>query len=90
MDGQDIAESRLILEKKWDAEGDCASCGWHACLYEHEVTDDDIKDALIGDGFIRLGCLNKDDDGSLHRGIKIYISKDTKMQNQDVNQNEQL
>lgn len=69
-----ITEARKLLESKWDQEGECASCGWHALLGEHDVEDYDIAEALDGDGFLRLGCLSKnDEDCGSHRGVKIYI-----------------
>ena len=71
-----IDEARAILEAKWSAEGDCKSCGWHACLYEHWVTDAQIENALINNnGILELGCRSKDDDDrSVHRGIRIDIA----------------
>ena len=71
---EQITEARKTLEAKWNQEGDCASCGWHALLGEHAVEDGDIADALDGDGILRLGCLSKnDEDRGSHRGVKIYI-----------------
>lgn len=70
-----ISEARKRLESKWDSEGDCKSCGWHACLYEHNVTDDDIADALDNNnGEIELSCQNYEYGGPVgHRGVKIKI-----------------
>lgn len=75
---EEIAAARQRLETKWDAEGDCGSCGWHACLYEHHVSDEDIAHALeFDDGVLHLSCISKDDEDSCaHRGIKIYIGTD--------------
>lgn len=75
---EEIAAARQRLEQKWDAEGDCGSCGWHACLYEHHVIDEDIENALEFDnGLLRLSCISKnDEDACTHRGIKIYIGAD--------------
>ena len=54
--------------------GDCASCGWHAALSEHEIEDVDILEALNHDGILRLGCLNKDDeDRWMHRDVRVNI-----------------
>lgn len=36
---EQITEARKTLEAKWNQEGDCASCGWHALLSEHAVED---------------------------------------------------
>ncbi len=71
-----IVAARALLESKWDAEGECGSCGWHAALYEHRVDDDDIADALKNNGgVLELLCVNKDDeDPASHRGVKINIS----------------
>ena len=71
---EQITEARKTLEAKWDDEGQCGSCGWHALLYEHDVEDCDIAEALDGDGILRLGCRSKDDEDSWnHRGVKICI-----------------
>lgn len=71
-----IAEARARLEAKWDAEGDCGSCGWHAALYEHNVEDSEIAEALEKNGgILELSCVSKDDDDSAsHRGVKINIA----------------
>lgn len=71
-----IDEARKRLEDKWDDEGHCGGCGWHACLYEHRVTDEDIAEALEErKGMLELSCRNKDfgDCGSWGR---IYIGEE--------------
>lgn len=75
---EEVAAARQRLEQKWDAEGDCGSCGWHACLYEHYVSDEDIENALeCDDGWLFLDCISKDaDEPGSHRGIKIYVGAD--------------
>lgn len=72
-----VKEARKILEDKWDSEGECGSCGWHGALWEHDVLDYEIEDALKNnDGILELYCVSKDDDENWsHRGIKIDISK---------------
>lgn len=72
---EQIDKARERLEQKWDAEGACNSCGWHAALYEHEVEDEDIQWALEdGQGWLELGCMSEDDEhADLHRGVVIYI-----------------
>ena len=71
----DVAKAHLLLEQKWGAEGDCASCGWHAALGEHDVDDDDIIHALQNGGILTLACLSKDDDTrDSHRGISINLA----------------
>lgn len=73
---EQINEARQVLEAKWDSEGECASCGWHASLHEHEVGDWEIEQALMDGGILELSCLNSDDDEAWqHRGVKIDISK---------------
>ena len=64
------------LENKWDAEGDCKSCGWHACLYEHMIKDSEISEALDNNnGVLELSCQNYEyGDPVGHRGIEIDIS----------------
>lgn len=71
-----ISEARKILVSKWDAEGDCQSCGWHACLYEHDITDEDVADALDNNnGELELACQNYEyGDPVGHRGVKIKIN----------------
>lgn len=70
-----IAEARKILEAKWDAEGECRSCGWHASLFEHDVEDEDIEWALEHDnGILDLPCVsNNYEDSDTHRGVQINI-----------------
>jgi len=78
---EQITEARKTLEAKWGQEGECASCRWHALLYEHDVEDYEIAEALDGDGILRLGCRSKDDEDRWnHRGVKICIRPDTKAQ----------
>jgi len=69
-----IQKAKEILESKWDSEGGCNSCGYHACLYEHGVDDSDIRDAIIDDGILHLSCRGDDEDSDRHRGININIS----------------
>ena len=68
-----VQQARQRLEAQWDAQGDCGSCGWHGALYEHNVDDDDIREALKT-GWLELNCVSKDaDDADTHRGVKIFI-----------------
>lgn len=69
-----IAKARAELERRWDGEGECRSCGWHAALYEHRVEDDDLAWAIRNGGRIELGCRSKDDDEAFrHRGVVITL-----------------
>ena len=71
----DVSRAHLLLEQKWDAEGACTSCGWHAALYEHGVDDDDIADALLNGGILTLACISKDDETcDSHRGTSINLA----------------
>lgn len=72
-----IDAARKRLEDAWDEHGDCRSCGWHACLYEHDITDISIQHALEFDnGELQLPCISKDrDEDERHRGITIYIGE---------------
>lgn len=64
------------LERSWSDHGQCASCGWHSLLAEHNVSGADLAEALEGDGILRLPCLSKDDeDSSSHRGVEINLRK---------------
>lgn len=71
-----VKAARLVLEQKWDLYGDCNSCGFHACLYEHDVEDSDIRDALINNrGVLELTCKNTSlgNDRFDHRGVTIHL-----------------
>lgn len=70
-----IAKARAELERRWDEEGACQSCGWHAALYEHRVTDEDLADAIRNGGLLMLSCLSEDDDPEMHRGVRIKLEK---------------
>ena len=72
---EQIARGHEILKQKWDSEGSCDSCGWHACLYEHYVDDADIIDAIDNnEGVLMLSCKNYEDGDPVgHRGVKINI-----------------
>jgi hypothetical protein len=70
----DVSEIRKRLEALWDDQGSCGSCGWHGLLYEHDIEDGDLIDAMQNhDGILKLGCVNGDYDSSDHRGVKIYL-----------------
>jgi len=69
---QQIQEARKRLETKFATDGACRSCGWRALLYEHDVTDEDIANALDNEsGVLRLYC--QSDDSAGHRGARIRI-----------------
>lgn len=70
-----IETAKSILEYKWDREGGCNSCGYHACLYEHRVDDMDIRDALMYNGILHLPCYSDDENSDRHRGINIRITE---------------
>lgn len=73
-----IAAARAELERRWDAEGACGSCGWHAALYEHDVEDADLADALRNNGRLELGCRNHEyGDPYGHRGVIIILATST-------------
>lgn len=73
-----IEQARKRLTERWDIDGDCASCGWHAALYEYDVSDSDLKYALDhDDGVLYLSCLSKDmDDNDMHRGVCIFVGEE--------------
>ena len=73
MKKEGIELARKTLEAKWDSEGECASCGWHAALWEHSVDDWEIEEALNNGGILELSCISDDEDSWSHRGIKIEI-----------------
>lgn len=66
---------RLRLARRWDAEGACRSCGWHALLSEYDTGDADLDEALrMRGGLLWLPCLSKNEDGSDHRGVSIDLT----------------
>lgn len=73
MTDEQIKKARELLEARWSDSGECRSCGWHAALYEHRVTDYDIAEALDDDGVLRLVCLSDDEDRARHRGVKVNL-----------------
>ena len=79
----EISVAHLRLVQRWNSEGQCNSCGWHALLYEHDVTDADIAEALEhNNGVLHLNCVSKDaDDPWSHRGVSINIVSDRYLDN---------
>ena len=72
---------RQRIEENWDDIGACRSCGFHGFFREHEVDDYEIENALKGDGWMELRCLNDNDEG--HRGIMFNLNDlDHKYDNQ--------
>lgn len=70
---EQIKIARELLEKKWGSEGECRSCGWRAGLYEHEVSNEDLEEAIDNDWILKLCCLSDDDDAEAHRGAMVYL-----------------
>ncbi len=71
-----IPEARALIEKEFDAGNcDCRSCGWNALPYEHQISDEDIYDAIEGDGILELECQSQNDlEGRHeHRGTSIDL-----------------
>ena len=68
-----IDEAIALVRQRWDEEGACGSCGWHAALYEYG----ELAYAITidkRDGCIRLPCLSDDaEDAWSHRGVRIWI-----------------
>lgn len=70
-----IEEAIELVRRKWDDEGECASCGWHALLSEYDDLEDEIE-INEREHRVELRCLNKDDDDrSDHRGVFIYFDR---------------
>lgn len=69
-------EAVYLIRRKWADHGMCASCGWHAALYEYEPL---LTDTVEADSFdinesarrIELMCLSDDDERATHRGVRI-------------------
>lgn len=76
---EQIAKARAELERRWNDEGECGSCGWHAALYEHDVDDDDLAEAINDGGCLELGCRNHEfGDPIGHRGVVIVLTEFSK------------
>ena len=68
-----LEEAKAKLAAKWDGEGQCSSCGWHATIGEHEIDDEDILSAInTNRGVLKLSCVNKNGYEGC-RGIKIDL-----------------
>lgn len=66
----DKSTAKEIVREEWSAQGDCASCGWHASPAEYDLDMDmHINDEKQR---IELPCRNKDVDTWDHRGVRIY------------------
>jgi hypothetical protein len=74
---EQIDSARERLESEFARNGECKSCGWHAALYEHGVSDASIEWALDhNDGELRISCIGPySDEGPMHRGTTIYIGE---------------
>lgn len=71
---EQIEAAWQALRERWEDQGACGSCGWHAALYEHGVDDAEISEALDTGGVLELPCLSDNEDPSLHRGVRVDIS----------------
>lgn len=77
-----IKKARELLNARWPEAGECRSCGWHAALYEHDVTDDEIREALDDDGVLQLICMSDDEESFRHRGVKISVRDEDQQEKQ--------
>ena len=66
MDKDRIAKQ---VEEKWDAQGECRSCGWHACLSEYGDIGLKVEDNGRGK-YVWLPCLSGEPG---HRGVYVYL-----------------
>ncbi len=76
---EQIVAARIRLEQEWDSHGSCGSCGWHAALYEHAVSDSELQGALDSGGQLELMCVNKSleyEEREGHRGVRVFIGKE--------------
>lgn len=67
-----IEEAIELVRRKWNDQGACASCGWHAALEEYG----DLRQAIDIDEArhrVELSCLSDDEDAYSHRGVRIYF-----------------
>lgn len=65
----DNERATKIVRREWDAQGACASCGYHGSLYEYEPLEFSIYIDETRKR-IELRCLN--DQGC--RGVRIYYN----------------
>lgn len=63
-----IDEAIELVRRKWDSEGECRSCGWHAALYEYGPLEAVIKIDHERQ-CVALPCLGEERWG--HRGVRI-------------------
>lgn len=65
------------LESRWDEQGGCRTCGFHAQLAEHDVDETDILWAMNHcDGQLRLSCQAiGDNEAWPHPGPVVYIGE---------------
>lgn len=71
---EQIAAARARLVERWDAQGECGSCGFHGALSEHFVDDSDLEYALDHDGgVLRMLCLSDEAEEGGHRGVRIGV-----------------
>lgn len=61
------------IESVWGQLSGCSSCGWHGLPYEYGPLDQYIDDDDLKRGSVHFYCLSKDEDGSDHRGMDVYL-----------------
>lgn len=64
-------EAADIVRKKWGADGQCQSCGWHSALYEMEPII--VDNSEIQEGVVWLPCRSDGGDSDSHRGVSIHL-----------------
>lgn len=67
-----IDEAITLVRSKWDEQGACQSCGWHAALYEYGPLEESID---IMENRVEMSCLNENWEGYSHRGVRIYFTQ---------------
>lgn len=65
-------EAAEVVRREWNEQGSCGSCGWHSALYEVEPIK--VDDEELRSGVVWFPCGSKDEDGSVHRGVRIYLT----------------
>ncbi len=71
-----LDEAIELVTRKWSSNGECASCGWHAALYEYGGLTDTIHINTVRQR-VELPCLSDDEERSSHRGVRIPFDATT-------------
>ncbi len=66
-------EQIVELERAWNDNGQCNSCGWHSSFSEvWDFIEGFSLDEIDKNGAFWIPCTSKDDPDNNHRGCYIY------------------